>query len=132
MTRSSKGLLPAGSLAAAFALTLALAAPALAQGQPAPAAAQPLPQVNAQRVEEVIRSTFTRAPAEWRARVELDETQRLCTERRNQVSSAEADAIQARERARVVLPADGRFLGDWRRGLAVAAAAGSSPTPPIR
>ncbi|MCZ0734919.1 sulfur oxidation c-type cytochrome SoxX [Phreatobacter sp. AB_2022a] len=121
MTRSSKGMLPGRSLASAFALTLVLAAPALAQSQPAaPAAAEPLPQVGAQRVEEVIRSTFTRAPAEWRARVELDETQRMCTERRNQVSGAEADAIQARERARVVLPPDGRFLGDWRRGLAVA------------
>jgi L-cysteine S-thiosulfotransferase len=91
-----------------------LATPALAQ---APAASAP---VDPARVEQVIRETFRRAPAEWRARVELDETQRLCTETRNQVSGAQADAIQARERATVVQPPDGRFLGDWRRGFEVA------------
>jgi L-cysteine S-thiosulfotransferase len=99
----------------AFAAVLA-ASPASAQSQ----AAAATPAVDPARVDQVIRDTFRRAPAEWRARVELDETQRLCTQTRNQVSSAEADQIQARERASVVLPPDGRFLGDWRRGFEVA------------
>ena len=121
MTQSSSTIRARRAFAAAPALVLASTLSALAQGQPAaPAATPPLPEVSAQRVEEVIRGTFTRAPAEWRARVALDETQRMCTERRNHVSGAEAEAIQARERARVVLPSDGRFLGDWRRGFEVA------------
>lgn len=96
------------------------ATPALAQAPAAPPPNSTAARVDPARIDQVIRGTFTRAPAEWRARVELDDTQRTCTERRNHVSGPEADAIQARERATVVLPPDGRFLGDWRRGFEVA------------
>ena len=84
------------------------------------AAAQQIPTAPPAQVDEIIRNTFSRAPAEWRQRIELDETQRTCTETRNQVSGAQADAIQARERATVVVPPDGQLLGDWRRGFQIA------------
>lgn len=84
------------------------------------AIAQDRPQVDAARIDAMMRSMFSRVSPEWQARAQLDDTQRACTERRNQVSAAEADAIQARERATVVLPPDGNFLGDWRRGFQVA------------
>jgi L-cysteine S-thiosulfotransferase len=84
------------------------------------AIAQDRPQVDASRMDAMMRAMFSRVSPEWQARAQLDDTQRACTERRNQVSAAEADAIQARERARVVMPPDGNFLGDWRKGFQVA------------
>jgi sulfur-oxidizing protein SoxX len=72
------------------------------------------------KVEAVVKSTFSKAPQDWQARIVLDDTQRLCTLHRNQVGAADADAIQKRETARVVLPADGKYLGDWKKGFAVA------------
>jgi len=84
------------------------------------AIAQDRPQVDAARIDATMRAMFSRVSPEWQARAQLDDTQRACTERRNQVSAAEADAIQARERATVVLPPDGNFLGDWRKGFQVA------------
>lgn len=84
------------------------------------AIAQDRPQVDTARMDAMMRAMFSRVSPEWQARAQLDETQRACTERRNQVSAAEADAIQARERATVVLPPDGNFLGDWRKGFRVA------------
>ncbi len=82
--------------------------------------AQDRPAADPAKVDALIRAMFTRVSPEWQARAQLDETQRACTERRNQVSAAEADAIQARERAAVVMPPDGNFLGDWRKGFQVA------------
>ncbi|MBL8571764.1 MAG: sulfur oxidation c-type cytochrome SoxX [Phreatobacter sp.] len=84
------------------------------------AIAQDRPQADAARIDTMMRAMFSRVSPEWQARARLDDTQRACTERRNQVSAAEADAIQARERATVVLPPDGNFLGDWRKGFQVA------------
>ncbi|MBM3608827.1 MAG: sulfur oxidation c-type cytochrome SoxX, partial [Alphaproteobacteria bacterium] len=79
-----------------------------------------LPQVDPAKVNAAVTGAFSRAPAEWQQRIELDETQRLCTEKRNQVSAQEAEAIQKREVQNVVFPKDGNFLGDWKRGFQVA------------
>jgi sulfur-oxidizing protein SoxX len=84
------------------------------------AIAQDRPQVDAARMDAMMRAMFSRVSPEWQSRAQLDDTQRACTERRNQVSAAEAEAIQTRERATVVLPPDGSFLGDWRKGFRVA------------
>jgi sulfur-oxidizing protein SoxX len=88
------------------------ASPALAQEKTDAAAFQ--------KMEAAVKATFSRATPEWQKRIELDETQRLCTIARNQVSAADADAIQKRESASIVMPADGKFLGDWKNGFAVA------------
>lgn len=79
-----------------------------------------LPQVAPEKVTEAVRATFSKAPEEWRQRVELDETQRICTDKRNQVSAQEAEAIQKRESQNVVFPKDGNLLGDWKKGFQVA------------
>lgn len=84
------------------------------------AIAQDRPTVDAAKINATIAAMFSRVSPEWQARARLDDTQRACTDRRNQVSAAEADAIQAREQATVVLPPDGNFLGDWRKGFEVA------------
>ena len=72
------------------------------------------------RVEQVVAATFAHAPEAWKSRIVQDETQRLCSLRRNEPTQAEADAILAREKTNVVLPADGVLLGDWKRGEAIA------------
>jgi sulfur-oxidizing protein SoxX len=103
-------------------IRLALAGGLLIAATSAIAQDRPQGQASADgaRIDAMMRAMFSRVSPEWQARAQLDDTQRACTERRNQVSAAEADAIQARERATVVLPPDGNYLGDWRKGFQVA------------
>ena len=84
------------------------------------ASAQNAPAVDPAKVEAIMKAMFAKVSPEWQARAVLDETQKVCTEKRNQVSAAEADAIQKREMASVVPPADGKYLGDWKKGFQVA------------
>lgn len=71
-------------------------------------------------VDAYIKSTFGKAPPEWQARIEPDETLKTCNAFHNDVPSAEADKITKRELARVVYPADGKFLGNWKEGAKIA------------
>jgi sulfur-oxidizing protein SoxX len=71
-------------------------------------------------VEAYLKATFGKAPPEWRARIEPDETLKPCNQYRNNLPSVEADKIVARELAKVVYPADGKLLGDWREGAKIA------------
>ncbi|WP_441277744.1 sulfur oxidation c-type cytochrome SoxX [Tardiphaga sp. 172_B4_N1_3] len=71
-------------------------------------------------VDAYMKSTFGKAPPEWQARIEPDETLKTCNAFHNEVPSAEADKITARELARVVYPADGKFLGNWKEGAKIA------------
>jgi sulfur-oxidizing protein SoxX len=71
-------------------------------------------------VERYLTSTFGKAPAEWQARIAPDETLQACNKFRNDVPSAEGERITAREMARVVYPADGKLLGNWKQGKTVA------------
>ena len=71
-------------------------------------------------VEAYLKATFGKAPPEWQARIEPDETLKTCNLNRNEVPSAEADRIIARELAKVVYPADGKLLGDWKEGQKIA------------
>ena len=71
-------------------------------------------------VDTYLTSTFGKASSEWRARIEPDETLKLCNQYRNDVPAAEADKIVAREQAKVVYPADGKMLGNWKEGAKIA------------
>ena len=71
-------------------------------------------------VDAYMKSTFGKAPPEWQARIEPDETLKTCNAYHNEVPSAEADKITARELARVVYPADGKLLGNWKEGAKIA------------
>lgn len=72
------------------------------------------------QVEQVVGAMFSHASTEWKARMTQDETQRLCSERRNSPTSAEAAAIEAREKKTIIFPTGGQLLGDWKRGEEVA------------
>jgi len=71
-------------------------------------------------IDAYLKSTFGKASAEWQARIKPDESLAVCNTTRNNPSSAESDAMLKRESARVVYPADGKFLGDWKKGYQVA------------
>lgn len=94
----------------ALALAALLAGPALAQDA-APSQAT---------VDAYLRATFGKAPPEWQARIKPDASLAICNATRNNPSSAQAEEIVKRETARVVHPADGQYLGDWKKGFQVA------------
>jgi sulfur-oxidizing protein SoxX len=100
---------------AALALAASLAAfPLTASAQTAPKTVDPA------IVDAYVKSTFGSAPQEWQERIVPDETLKVCNKYHNNVPSAEADAITRRELAKVVYPADGTFLGDWKSGAKIA------------
>lgn len=72
------------------------------------------------QIEAVVAATFANAPKDWQSRVAQDETQLLCSQKRNDPSPAETAAIQAREAKTIVFPAGGALMGDWKRGAAIA------------
>lgn len=88
---------------------LLIGGPALAQQKPSQAT-----------VDAYVKATFGKASPEWQARIAPDESLAVCNVTRNNVSSAESEAIIKREMAKVSYPADGKLLGDWKKGYAVA------------
>ena len=71
-------------------------------------------------VEQTAVDTFLSAAPEWQARVLQDETQRLCSIRRNDPTPIEIGRIQVRERKSIKFPEDDEVMGDWRKGEAIA------------
>jgi L-cysteine S-thiosulfotransferase len=80
----------------------------------APALAQTT--IDAARADAAVREAFPTAPADWQSRLTPDETMRQCSAHRNNPPKAVADAIREREKATIVYPPDGKFLGDWKKG----------------
>ncbi len=107
MTKTIK--IAALALAAGF-----VALPFTASAQTAPKSADPA------LVDAYVKATFGKAPPEWQERIVPDETLKTCNAFHNNVPAKEADAIVKRELAKVVYPADGKFLGDWKEGRKVA------------
>jgi len=67
-----------------------------------------------------LRASFATAAPDWLARLEQDETQQACSRYRNAPPKVVADAILAREKTRITYPADGKLMGDWKKGEALA------------
>lgn len=103
---------------ASFKIALALAASVVTA---LPASAQTAPKtIDPAIVDAYVKATFGKAPPEWQERIVPDETLKTCNAFHNNVPSAEADKIVKRELAKVVYPADGKFLGDWKEGRKIA------------
>lgn len=84
------------------------------------ALAQQAAKVDPAVIEATVNATFKSAPEAWRARVVQDETQKVCSQYRNDLPAAEFETVRKREEATVVFPADGNVLGDWKAGESVA------------
>lgn len=76
----------------------------------------PVSIAHTQSVDDAIKNSWTRAAPDWQARLDQDETQKVCSQHRNAPPKAVADAILAREKANVQYPPDGNFMGDWKKG----------------
>lgn len=77
-------------------------------------------KVDQAKVEAAVVSIFGKVSPEWKAKIEQDETQKVCTQYRNQPPAAEATKLLEREKKNVVLPADGKVIGNWKTGEALA------------
>jgi L-cysteine S-thiosulfotransferase len=85
-----------------------------------PAIAQQKSVVDPARIDAMIKSAFPTAPADWQPRLLPDETMKQCSAYGNSPPKDVFAAIQAREKATIQYPADGKFLGDWKKGEALA------------
>ena len=83
-----------------------------------PAAAQQ--KVEPARADAAIKAAFPSAPADWASRLAGDETMQQCSAAHNSPAKDVAGAIQKREQASIVYPPDNNFMGDWKKGEALA------------
>jgi L-cysteine S-thiosulfotransferase len=67
-------------------------------------------------VNKAIEKSWTAAEPDWQARLDQDETQKVCSQYRNSPPRQVAEAIVAREKAAIVYPPDGKLMGDWKNG----------------
>jgi sulfur-oxidizing protein SoxX len=93
---------------------------ALSVGVVAVAQAQQKPAVDPAKADAMIKAAFPTANETFAPRLTPDETMRQCSASRNSPPKAVADAIQKREKATIEYPADGNFMGDWKKGEALA------------
>jgi len=76
--------------------------------------------VPAEKVDAAIKAAFPGAPEQFIPRLTQDETMKQCSASNNNPSAAVAAEIQKREKASIEYPADGKFIGDWKKGEALA------------
>lgn len=92
------------------ALAAMLATPAIAQET----------KVDPLHVDVMMKFAFSQAPKDWAGRVDQDATLKACSASRNAPSTAEADKIMAAAKAAIKYPEDGKLMGDWKKGEAIA------------
>jgi sulfur-oxidizing protein SoxX len=84
------------------------------------AASPALAQSNSAAADAAVKAGFPTAPADWASRLTPDETMRQCSASHNSPRKDVAAAIQKREQATIVYPPDNNFMGDWKKGEALA------------
>jgi len=84
------------------------------------AAAPALAQPNSAAADAAVKAAFPTAPADWASRLSADETMQQCSASRNSPGKDVAAAIQKREQATIAYPPDNNFMGDWKKGEALA------------
>lgn len=80
------------------------------------ALAQVRHDVDRAAVEKAMQDSWRQVASEWQLRLQQDETQAVCSLYRNNPPPAVAAALQAREQASIKYPADGKLMGDWKKG----------------
>lgn len=71
--------------------------------------------------EQAVASSFQNLQPGWDKRLVQDDTQKACSAARDKPSKVEAERIEKMNRAmKVIYPADGKLMGDWKRGEAIA------------
>src|SRR5262245_24326256 len=67
-------------------------------------------------LDKAIADSWRQLTPDWAARLTQDEMQEACSLYRNNPPPAVAAAIQARAQASIKYPADGKLMGDWKKG----------------
>ena len=80
------------------------------------AIAQNRPELDGGLIERAIKDSWQQVAPDWQRRLVQDETQAACSLYRNSPPPAIAAAITAREKASIKYPADGKIMGDWKKG----------------
>src|SRR5436853_1504150 len=70
--------------------------------------------------DSAIKAAVPAPPSDWASRLTGDETMQQCSASRNSPAKDIASAIQKREQATIVYPPDNNFMGDWKKGEALA------------
>jgi sulfur-oxidizing protein SoxX len=68
------------------------------------------------KIDMAMKVAFPNASAEWLSRLRGDQTMQTCSDHKDAPSGELARAIAATERATIQYPADGKLMGDWKRG----------------
>ena len=76
--------------------------------------------VDPAKVDAVVKDAFPTAPEQFEPRLTPDATLKECSAHHDAPPKAVSAAIQAREQAAIAYPPDGKFLGDWKKGEALA------------
>jgi sulfur-oxidizing protein SoxX len=87
---------------------------------PAASASAQGPVIDSARMQTAVKPSWTQAPPEWQTRLTQDETMAACSQYRNNPPRAVAEAIVAREKASIKYPANGKLMGDWKKGQKLA------------
>jgi L-cysteine S-thiosulfotransferase len=77
------------------------------------------PALQKQATEMMKRDFHARGIAKM-DRLNQDELQRVCTDTRDEPPADVQKRLEAAEMAKIKLPADGKYLGDWKRGEKIA------------
>lgn len=78
------------------------------------------PAVAPEKIDAAIKSSWTATAPDWLPRLSQDPLHQMCTASRNAPSKTEGDKIIAEAKASIKYPADGKLVGDWKKGEAVA------------
>jgi sulfur-oxidizing protein SoxX len=70
--------------------------------------------------DAAIRAAFPDVPEQFVPRLSQDDTMKQCSATHNDPPKAMTEAIQKREKATIEYPADGKLIGDWKKGEALA------------
>lgn len=68
------------------------------------------------KVDKLVADSFKPGPGQDMSRLVQDETQKVCSDTRNNPSAAQAAAINAREQATIKYPDNNQLVGDWKNG----------------
>ncbi len=100
------------TIVSVLALSLGLAGTAFAQDAK--------PQVDAAKLEAITKAMWPKTPQGWENRISFDETQKLCSQYRNDLPNDLFEKVRQQEIATVKFPADGNVIGDWKAGKRIA------------
>ena len=78
------------------------------------------PKTDAATVDRFVAATFKGASDDWKKRIDQDEAQKLCSEHKGELPAALVPQVLEGQKKAIVMPADGKVIGDWKEGAKIA------------